>query len=398
MKKNAGRRIVFVILVILLIIEGGILAALMAGKLRQSVGVRPLPCTHLSGAAAAQCWEKTVDEAVGRGDVSGALTLVSRMHDAYPGMAETCHALTHAIGTGAYRLYSRGKQFEITSKTAYCSYGFYHGFMEELVSRKRDMGVARSFCAYVDEKIRRESPDASLQCFHGIGHGTVNNHDPKSWGNEDALVLSALELCSDVASNSDELSRCATGVFNGIAIFYTTGEYNLTVDRRDPLKICRKQEARFQDPCYISMNTLLLSLADYELASASLYLGSIPDAGMARHAMINLASPVGTRNIDETNHDKTVAVCRTVPARLHLSCIQGYAYGFLEHGVPGKEYIKPLAFCGLDILTKEEQNACFEYILSYLPRWYGSRKVQTICSRLVSPYKEQCLGGAAQSL
>jgi hypothetical protein len=347
-------------------------------------------CEGVSVTEQKVCWEEVVQASISQGDIAGAFASLTRLYDSAPAMGETCHALTHEIGRAAYRLFARDVEFDITAQTAYCSYGFYHGFMEELVIAKPDMQVAREFCAYVDAQLSSVTPDVTLQCFHGIGHGTVNNHDPRTWGKAQSLIDPALLACEQVASDDDELSRCATGVFNGLSIFYSTGEYNLAFDASDPVAICGVQKLQYQDPCYISMNMLLLQLAEYDLRRAVGYIDSIPEDSIAQHTVINLASPVGTRNIDASDHSSIVTVCRSLQARLHLACIQGYAFGFMEQGKPEQEYVKPLAFCKSDILDSIEQNACFEYIFSYLPQWYGKDKVQSICSTLASDLQKRC--------
>lgn len=352
--------------------------------------VKEPSCQKGDSAQIKQCWEDVVQSSMKQGDLGGAFDALASLYDANPALGETCHALTHKIGESAYLLFARGKTFAVTPKTAYCSYGFYHGFMEALVAEKKDMSLARKFCDYVDEEISAVSPDASLQCLHGIGHGTVNNHDPRTWGSEQTLIDPAIALCKQVATNDDELSRCATGVFNGIANFYATGEYKLVLNASDPLKVCRAQAKQFQDPCYISLNTLLLQLTEYDLKKAVVFIDGIADDTMAQHTMINVAAPIGSANLGKLDHAGVIATCRSISKRLHMSCIQGYAYGFLEHGEPEQEYKKSLEFCQSKELVLDEQNACFEYIFSYLPMWYSRDKVQAICEKLSGEYRTLC--------
>ncbi len=348
------------------------------------------PCADMQGSELKTCWEGVVMDSIKSGDIAGAFQSVASMYAASPDMGETCHSLTHEIGRAAYRLFSRDVAFHITPQTAYCSYGFYHGFMEELVLAKGDMKLARDFCSYVDRELSKQSPDVTLQCYHGIGHGTVNNHDPRTWGDPQKLIDPAIVLCEEVATDESEANRCATGVYNGLSIFYSNGEYKLVLDPKDPIGICRSQKEIYQDACYVSFNTLLLGVTGYDLAKAASFLTEIPSDTVAQHAMINLASPVGTKHMGEIDHSATIAVCRSLPARLHLACIQGYAFGFLEHGEPTQEYIKPLQFCKSNQIDINEQKACFEYILGYLPRWYGNEKVLQICQGLDRPWRQYC--------
>jgi hypothetical protein len=305
-------------------------------------------------------------------------------------MAGECHDLTHVIGASAYQEFARGRKVAASAKMAYCSYGFYHGFMEALVSAQRDTSDARKFCAEVDRQLALITPDATLQCFHGIGHGTVNNHNPATWGDEGAMIDPALALCEKAAGNTEELSRCATGVFNGIATFYLAGQYNLTPNSTDPLWICRTYNDTYKDACYISMNIVLLSLTNGDLGQAAAFLAPIPDEAMAAHAVINLAAILAQEG-DARDSAEVFQTCRSLAARLRIPCVQGYAYGFLEHGKPGVEYEIPLALCGATALTVQEQEGCFTYIFGYLKQWYGRDKVAAICAGIAQKDRaKQC--------
>ncbi len=346
---------------------------------------------RISSCTDAACWEQFVTEVIRDESVDSAMQSLAYAYDANPSFGNTCHDLTHLVGRISYDEFRKGGNITVSPKTAYCSYGFYHGFMEMLVSRGGDMDVARRFCRMADEQISHLSPDAIYQCFHGIGHGTVNNHDPANWGNEQAMINPAIALCEGVSETDEELSRCATGVFNGIAVFYGTGEYNLTIRKEDPLWICRSQKEQYKDACYISLNVALLGLTGGNLSRAAEFLEDIPEDIYAQHAMINLAAPVGTGNIQTSDHSQAISVCRTIQKRLQLSCIAGYAYGFLEQGKPNEEYKKPLSFCSAEALTQEERRACYDYIFSYLPKWYSQEKVRDICLSVELDERDRCL-------
>jgi hypothetical protein len=383
------RKLILFLLVVVVLVQSYIL--LSARGLGFMGKEKEVPCKQTDMVALKTCWIDTVTARIKKGDIEDAFTSLALLYDANPSMGETCHSLTHEIGQRAYTLFARNHDFQVSPKTAYCSYGFYHGFMEALVMDKGDMALARKFCSHVDAQLASITPDATLQCYHGIGHGTVNNHDPRTWGVEQAMIDPALALCEKVSEGQDQRSRCATGVFNGISIFYSTGEYKLVLKKDDPLWICREQKTEYQDACYISMNLLLLQLTDWDLARAARFIEVIPDTAMAQHTMINLASPIGSRNINESDHAAAIATCRLMQPRLHLACIQGYAFGFLEHGIPEQEYVKSLEFCKSKQIDNKEQNACFEYIFSYLNQWYSHEKAVRICDEIASDRKALCL-------
>jgi hypothetical protein len=337
-----------------------------------------------------QCWSDLITRIVTNQGVDKALEVTANLYDSEKSFASPCHAITHAIGQTAYELFAKHQDFTVTAKTAYCSYGFYHGFMEALVSKTNNPKLAREFCSYVDKQLKDKAPDAYLQCFHGIGHGWSNIHDTRLWGKEDEIINQSLTLCKNVSGTRDELTRCATGVFNNIALAYMSHEYNLSVNKDDPLTVCHKQTEEFKDPCYISMNITLLWFTNNDFAKAAAFLEKLQNTDMAIHAMRNLAAVVGAQNMNLSDHSAMIANCRNVQNRLQDSCFQGYAFGFLEHGQPEVEYVKPLAFCESQTLSKTEQQNCLSYIFSYLPQWYPRTKAESICQTVSTEYVSQC--------
>jgi len=83
--------------------------------------------------------------------VKEAFTLVKYLYDVDPTSRASCHTLTHYIGSQAYRLFAKHTPFTLSPEIAYCSYGFYHGFAEELFRRGGNVSSAAEFCAYVTE-------------------------------------------------------------------------------------------------------------------------------------------------------------------------------------------------------------------------------------------------------
>jgi hypothetical protein len=359
------------------------------------VYLRTHPCSSFHAETnATQCVQLQLHDVLRVFGVREAFVFIRYLYDRDPIVQASCHSLTHDIGREAYRLFIKGSSFALAPEVAYCSYGFYHGFAEELFRRGGNTKDAHAFCAYVDTQLSTYTKDASLQCYHGIGHGLVNSHDPALWGDDLRIAAQALHFCDEASPQEADRIRCATGVFNGIAFFYVEHQYGLSLRPSDPLWVCRQQESRYKDACYLSMNVALIELTMGDFVKAARFIEAIPEDSYAQHAMINLAGPIGTRNQDEADHTGDVTSCRMLQQRLRLACIQGYAFGFMEQGKPGEEYVKPLAFCDTAQLSTEEKQACFSYIFHYLRTWYSTAKVQAICQQVRAPYRLLCLSGA----
>lgn len=343
------------------------------------------------------CYVGLVMDVFNKQGLDKALNLVTVIYAQDQSFSSSCHDVGHLLGAATYKLFKEGKPFKITPNAAFCSYGFYHGFMEALAS-EGDVSKARDFCTYVDNQISKETPDAALQCYHGIGHGWVNIHGDKTLlGDDLGIAKKGLALCEKVAANDSELSRCATGVFNGIAIFYANGENGLKVRSTDPMWICRSVDAKFQDPCYISMNTVLYQVTNANFKLATSYIEQIASDSIAQHSMINLALPFSLNEMNKTDHTQSINVCRSLQKRLVNSCFQGFAFAYLEHGEPGKEYVKAINFCKANGLTKTEEAGCLSYIYGYLAQWYPKDKALGICSSEGS-YKDLCINSVTEGL
>ena len=351
-----------------------------------------------SSSSPTQCWYDGVEAILKIKGVDVAFEAIARLYDTEPSFAQACHSFTHRVGEVAYEKFIANEQFAVSPKTSYCGYGFYHGFMEALLARSHNFDEARKFCNYVDHKLAAVSPDAGLQCYHGIGHGSVNDHDPRDRGNERALVTPALALCEKVSATMLERYRCASGVFNGLAVFYTNGDYGLALKKDDPLWICREQKKEYREACYGNMNVALLWFTHQDFSQAARFIETIDEDDEAVKAIRYLAAPFGAAHQQQDSHTSEINLCRSLQPRLRLSCLQGFAFGMLEHGPPGNEYIKPMQLCGSRELHNTEQNACFDYLFSYLGIWYPKEKAEQICATAASSRSETCLATMRKTL
>lgn len=334
------------------------------------------------------CWEYLIDETMDKKGLDVTLELIAAVYQSEPNFSQTCHALVHKVGEKAYELFDQKKDFKLSPKTAFCAYGFYHGFMETLTIKTKDLGRASAFCDYVDQQLASLTSDAKLQCYHGIGHGVAGVHDPKVRGSEQAILDPTLSICEQVSTTDDQLYRCSSGVFNAIAIFYASGEYDLPLNKNDPLKLCRAQPEKFKEPCYGNMNTVLAWIGGNDLKASARFVEDIGEDKQAVSAIRYLVALLSPNKQDQK--DQLVSECRSFQKRLHTPCIQGIVHGLLEHGKPAEEFVAALSFCRLKILSKEEKDTCFKYALPYLNSIYAKEKVKDICVSVEEEYRQFC--------
>ncbi len=338
------------------------------------------------------CWESQLMQRLEEKGVDSTFDLMAELYRSEPQFPEHCHGLAHNVGIAAYKHYIRDPKSVLTPKSSYCAMGFYHGFMEGLLLVTRDIREAKNFCTFVGKELGIEAPDAELQCYHGIGHGAMDMSVTGSKiKDESELVTPALHVCEEASDSPEELYRCASGVFNGIANFYTSGEYGLSVNMADPLALCRVQEAKYKDSCYGNLNTILVWIAGKtgDFVGAGKFIENISEPDLALSAM-RYYSNLGNLQFLHYANEKGLDACRKFTSKLIGPCIEGLVQGYLEHGVPGEEYQGALGLCHMKTMTRAEQKVCLNYALGHLKGFYSSTKSEEICSELPADERAYC--------
>jgi len=337
----------------------------------------------------AACLEERIREVSSNEGIAAALNVVAKGFQNDPVFVANCHALVHVIGEEAYDRFSAGKDFDADEKTVYCGYGFYHGFMERLLTLENDLNKAKEFCTYLDEEVMDGRGNAQLACFHGIGHGFVDGSEKKAWGDEVALTEPALKLCDKVVSTDEEGFRCYSGVFNSLSIAYASNLYGLTLDKEDPLWICREQkEERYKLGCYTDMMVALMVLEDDDLAKATKYLDVVEEKYLNKTAS-TLASLAVRQNLDVDDFSPIVNVCHSIDSNIRLDCIKGFSSGLMEFGEPEREYIKASNFCGEESMTLSEKKECFESIIDYASFTYPKDRLAKACAMIKDEFRSE---------
>jgi len=353
-----------------------------------------------------QCWENIIEETLQKRGVGAAFDVIESIYIVQP----DCHDYAHLIGEEAYRLFSASEDLEITPKTYYCGYGFYHGFMETLLYTTGEMEEARNFCSYVGQRLSGKIAGAQTACYHGIGHGVVDGGSPGDWGDIEAMIKPGIELCEMVAKTEFQLYICSTGVFNAIEILSQDPKYKLDIVVEDPYWLCDRQPGHYTEACYTNLlpsfwraiqkdfpkiALLVESIkekdSDYSVRSLTESVTQQEDNYRVRSIVISALFHEYAR-ADLKRAKEGIQVCRSLKdARSRLPCIEGLSGAFMKYGEPNVEYIKGLQFCNADILAKDEQSVCFEHILSRLRLWYSPDKASQICQSVPEKYRKLCI-------
>jgi len=344
-----------------------------------------------------QCWETMISGTLKNLGLDQAFEVLSELYSTEPAFAADCHSYVHLLGQAAYDEFSKGKKINLTPKSSYCGYGFYHGFMETLLWSGDSIETAKSFCKQAGVQLAEQTTDAEGACYHGIGHGAIDGSDPRYWGDPEAMIKPGMDLCRAVSPDPRLLYRCVTGVYNSIEILSQDPKYKLTMMIDDPVYLCPSQPEEFQEGCYSNMIPAILrvTVGDYKKSLA--IVESIKEAGGS--SKIKQSVVEGTiyeyvrANLKEPGVILTdgLALCRSLAENLRLSCVRGLSGGYMKYGEPEREYVAALDFCQKAALNATERNTCYESVLSRLRIWYSSAKSEEICGLVPKQYQGLCI-------
>lgn len=336
------------------------------------------------------CQSEQLDQILLTGNITQAFDLIKEYYKKDLLFQKQCHSFSHRIGEKGYDYFSQHKHVELGDNTSYCGFGFYHGFLEAMVHKTNDVALAREFCNYVALQAKQVGKKAESSCYHGIGHGTVDGSDPRSWGNPYKIVEPGLEICEKVTTNERFLYQCAGGIFNSLAIMYTYSQNGLERQQNDPFNVCYAFKDEYLEACLSQMNTYIISLAEKDLDKIGAYVENVPQSFNPTVAMDSAASYLAASTQDPLNYGEIIKTCKGFRQDLITSCISGYAAGLIEFGPPGKEYEAPLVFCQHQLLNEDHRTSCFKRSLSYLQVIYPSQQLKTVCTEVDTKYRTYC--------
>ena len=368
------------------------LAAYYFGIIRVTDEKGDVPENCLEQGGEFECWQNEIFFALAERGVDAAYDSVSKLFTEAEGFAESCHGITHNIGLASYQFYRSNPDFIFSPKAIVCASGFYHGFMEGYLGSSGDIAGSARLCDEIGKRLGEESPDARLQCYHGVGHGAVETTiaDSGSFGTRDAFVAQAIVLCEQASEGELERYRCVSGIYNGIANLYINGAYGLSAESENPLLMCAVQKDVYKEACYGNMNSVVLWAADNNFSEASKKYLVIPDSEYIPKSIEYLAGLYAVTHMDDSAFPSILRECRALPALYQLPCVRGFVQGLLEHGNPGIEYKKALDFCRLPALADTEREACLDAALGDVETWYSKERARSICAEVSDEERSYC--------
>lgn len=369
-----------------------------AGKLQNVLA--DYNCDQGDNSEKSVCRQKSIETVLEKNGLTDAFELIDKFYREDASFASECHGHVHALGEKAYTLFAQNADFAISPKSSYCGYGFYHGFMTALLHTSNDIEQAREFCKFAGENLKETTSDAEGACYHGIGHGAVEDEPPVgAFGDAKKIAAPNIALCERIsAGDKNKLFRCTTGVYNGLEILMSGNRNGLSLNTEDPMWFCatQKDEYEYRGGCYTQMLVAAINVAGQKNQGGDIfkttlpYVNAITNDSYARETLVSLV--VEMARTDTYGFDEALIYCRALPARLYTSCITAYPEGFMKYGPPGNEHEKALEFCGYKSLSGSEKSVCYGRVLSILRLFYTAEKSRTICLLVPQEYQyNECI-------
>ena len=343
-----------------------------------------------------QCWDNALINAVKDRGLAAAFDLFSALYKTDPSVAKGCHGWGHVLGKEAYRLYAEKKDLNIPKEAGYCGYGFYHGFLEEMLRLAGNLDETITFCRFASDRADpRDAGSVYSNCIHGIGHGSTAGAAelPENQGNVEAVLAAGKKNCGLVTANPEELQVCWEGAFNELQqnINFATNGFSYEMINDDFFGICRREEEKYKKACYFEFIGLIAHFTTRDFRkSVAMVLEDISDHETASYLIVKLAADFMQDDIVHPSWDSNIRDCRSLPEYLRVPCVNGIMLGFSAHGEPGEEYVKALSFCRGDLLTVDERDLCYRNLFGGAVSSYPPEKIAQICTTVEVQYQKYC--------
>lgn len=350
-----------------------------------------IDCDSGNGANPSICWDREISRILDKEGLPAAFAYFAKLYTTEPSfVAEGCHWQAHKLGEKAAEEFNSRKPVRLTPATAYCGFGFFHGFLQVLLREDGSILRAKEFCEEVTREVGSEAPRARLNCYHGIGHGFVEDPPPPdTWNDTEAVIKEPLRMCLGISEVPLEVKECTDGVYNALLILMESGKYGFKLSEEDPLGFCREEPEKYHRSCFYEFSQKLDRYAEWKIENLSRLLRGVP-ASFTEMIAMNSVAGIIQRDVSLSDFMEHAKACRSIPGEGGVGCLKGIVGGLMAHGEPEKEYLKALDFCGGKNITSAERKICYTHLLETASQMYPGEKLAGLCASFPDDFQELC--------
>lgn len=334
-------------------------------------------CLNAPDYEGGKCWMNVARHRVDLIGVDGVLEEIAALFSIDAGLQSYCHDITHIIGNEAYSQFKQHKRIDFNKDQAMCTWGFFHGFMEQMFKDGGSIADSVSICDGINEENDDIKKELLSNCYHGLGHGSVLKHEENPDFDFWKILDTGLGECELASADLLPRENCVSGVIDGLLAAGIAGEYPIPDEiYSDPYSICKKYPA--YAACYSATNWFALHASGKSFPKVASYVATIQDREIARDTMHWLAN-LTVRIMTEADKARSAAWCSDA-GDLQTACISGFAMGYiLNKGINGNEYTEGISYCLQNTLSEEQRTDCFAGVIDYVQEHNGQALKERIC-------------------
>lgn len=308
-----------------------------------------------------ECWEKEIEQIIQTKGLPAAFEWLENRYESSAAFRINCHDVMHAAGKYAYDAYATSGIVITDPGTAYCGFGFYHGFIEamQIIEGSQQFAASRAYC----EKLTAVRPGVRGTCYHGVGHAVFDSLDAKQWGDPLKMTEQALAACELVGTDTFDRAQCASGIYNSYANAMSAENYYLSYDDLRLEEYCGSQPTDYQPFCYSEVGIGYLIHYDLPHDEALAFIRSLEPASLTRMLYVYFAHYAKSR-INTLDFPAMASFCAAFDEQpLWQSCVSGTLQGIREESLPTKAYLAHFAFCSH--LPMHMRHSCASDVWTY---------------------------------
>ncbi|NBV77282.1 hypothetical protein EBR66_03925 [bacterium] len=348
------------------------------------------------GGTRPQCWEADLQTELKRRGLDAAFTLFENMYSESTTFKENCHDVMHVLGKAAYQRFKIDGSVLTRESTRFCGYGFYHGFIETMLSEEglHTLDSGHRYCTSLlfSEAFptKVSALNASQACYHGIGHALFDSIDASLWGDPEHMVKSVEPQCESLSVLPSRREACMSGVYNALANAMTASNYNLAFTTTGPLRICHEQKDEYQLKCSLEIGVGYLNHYATPFSRSFPFIRTIEKIPIRLEVLAAFINGEARQTHRGSTPQSLARECTQLrDASERRACVRGLVSGVSMQGKPGEEYVETFSVCPF-FEEPPLRSYCISRARDTLAFIFNTDKIQAFCATLAPSDQSIC--------